>query len=73
MFDKVSEFKQDFTPLLKYFGNKPVLTSVKNSESNAPVEQVHQVILSILVTKDLDKKVFNYIVPWGETLASIAW
>ena len=22
----------------------------------------------MLVTKDLDKKVFNYIYPWGETL-----
>ena len=27
----------------------------------------------MLVTKDLDKKVFNNIYPWGETLASIAW
>ena len=27
----------------------------------------------MLVTKDLANKVFNYIYPWGETLASIAW
>ena len=27
----------------------------------------------MLVTEDLDKKVFDYIDPWGETLASIAW
>ena len=27
----------------------------------------------MLVTKDLDNKVFDYIYPWGETLASIAW
>ena len=27
----------------------------------------------MLVTKDLDNKVFDYIDPWGETLASIAW
>ena len=27
----------------------------------------------MLVTKDLDNKVFDYIDPWVETLASIAW
>ena len=73
MFDKGSEFKQDLTPLLKYLYIKPVLTLVKNPQANAPVERVHQVILNIIFTKDLDKKVFGYIYPWGETLASIAW
>ena len=28
---------------------------------------------SILVTKDIDNKVFDYIDPWVETLAYIAW
>ena len=36
------------------------------------MERVHQVILNMIVTKDLSKKVFNYIYIWGETLASIA-
>ena len=45
---------------------------IKNPQYNSPVEQVHQVILNILVTKDLDNKVFNYTGPWGETLSSIA-
>ena len=27
----------------------------------------------MLVTKDLDKKVFDYIYPWGETQAYIVW
>ena len=27
----------------------------------------------MLATKDLDNKVFDYIYPWGETLAYIAW
>ena len=27
----------------------------------------------MLVTKDPDNKFFDYIYPWGETLASIAW
>ena len=37
------------------------------------MEQVHQLISNMLVTKDLDNKVFDYIYPWGETLAYIAW
>ena len=46
---------------------------VKNPQDNAPVERVHQVILNMLVTKDLDKKVYDYIYPWGKTLEYIAW
>ena len=57
------EFKQDFNPLLKDFGIKPVLMSDKNPQSNAPVEQEHQVILNMLVTKNIYNKVFNYIDP----------
>ena len=63
VFDNGSEFKRDFTPMLKDFDIKTVLTSVKNPQSNAPVEQVHQVILNMLDTKDLDNKVFEYIDP----------
>ena len=73
MFDKGSEFKRYFTPLLKDFDIKPVLTSVKNPQANALVEIVHKVILNMLVTNDLDNKVFNNIDPCGETLASILW
>ena len=58
-----SEFKQNFNPLLKYLDIKTVLTSVKNAQANAPVEQVHRVILNMLVTKDLDKTFFDYIDP----------
>ena len=47
--------------------------SVKNPQANSPADLVHQVILNMLVTKDLDNKLFDYIFPWGETLASIAW
>ena len=46
---------------------------VKNPKSNAPVERVHQLILNMLDTKDIDNKVFDYIDLWGETLAYIAW
>ena len=34
---------------------------------------MHQVIVHVLVTKDIDTKAFYYIYPWGETLAYIAW
>ena len=54
MFDNGSDFKQYFTPFLNDFDIKPVLTSIKKNQDNAPVERVHQVILNILVTKDLD-------------------
>ena len=36
------------------------------------MEQVHQLILNMLVTNDLDNKVFDYIDPWGEALSYIA-
>ena len=49
------------------------LTSIKNYQANVPVEQLHQVIINMIVTKDIDNKVFYYIYPWGETLAYIAW
>ena len=37
------------------------------------MEPVHQFILHMLVTKDLDNKIFDYIYTWGETLSCIAW
>ena len=73
MFDNGSEFKQEFTTLLKYFNIKHILTTIKNLQTNGPVERVHQVILNMLVTKDLDNKVFDHKDIWGETLAYIAW
>ena len=61
------------TPLIKYFDIKPFCTTIKNPQANALVERVHQVIYNILVTKDLDNKVFDYIDAWDETLSYIAW
>ena len=63
VFNNVSEFKQDFNHFLKDFDIKTVLTSVKNAQANVPTEGVHQVELNMLVTKDLDNKVFDYIDP----------
>ena len=73
VFDNGYEFKRDFTPLLKDFDIKTVLTSVKNPQANAPVERVHQLIINMLVTKDIDNKVFDYIYTWVETISYIAW
>ena len=72
-FDNIYEFKIQFTPLLKYLYIDPVLTTIKNQQANTPVERVKQVILNMLVTKDLANKVFYYINPLGKTLASITW
>ena len=73
VFDNISKFKLDFTPLINDFDIKPVLMIVKNPEDNTSMERLHQVILNILVTRDIDNKVFDHIDPWSETLAYIAW
>ena len=68
MFDNESEFKQHFTPLAEDSNTKPVLKKIKNSQANSLADRVYQVILNMVVTKDLDKKVFDYVDPLGETL-----
>ena len=73
IFGKGSEFKRDFTPFLKDFDIKPFLATIKNSQANAMVERMHQVILNIIVTNDLANRVFDYINKWGENLAYVAW
>ena len=55
MFENGYEFMRDFTPLLNYLAIKPVCVTVNNTQDNAIVEQVHQVIYNITVTKDNDK------------------
>ena len=61
MFDDGYDFKQGLTTLLKHFDNKTVLTTIKNPQTNSPVERVHQVILNTIVTKGIDNKIFNHI------------
>ena len=55
MFDNVYEFKQYSTTFLKDLYIKPLLKGIKNPQDNATVEREHQVILNMLVTKDLAK------------------
>jgi len=73
IFDNGSEFKSDFVPLLKDFQIKPKLTSIKNPQSNAIVERVHQVLSNMFRTKDLSKRIFDYINPRDDILSSVAW
>ena len=37
MFGNGSDFKLDFSPLLKYFYIEPVLTTIKNPQASAPM------------------------------------
>ena len=73
VFDNGSEFKKDFIPLLRDFAIKPKLTTIKNPQSNAPVERIHQVIGNMFITQDLDNQVLDLIDPWGPTLNAISW
>ena len=59
--------------MLKDFDIKPALAAIKKSQANDPVEWVRQVILNMIVTKDLANKVFKYINILGENLSYIAW
>jgi hypothetical protein len=73
IFDNGSEFKKNFVPLLKDFSIKPTVTSVKNPQSNAIVERIHQVIDSMIKTQNLEGQVLDYIDPFGELISSIGW
>ncbi len=73
IFDNGSEFKKDFVPLLKDWSIKPKATTIKNPQSNSPVERIHQVIHHMFTTKNLSEQTFDYIDPFGHILASIAW
>ena len=50
---------------------KPTCTSIKNPQSNAILERVHQVTGSMLKTKDVANKIFDALDPWMESLSSI--
>ena len=46
--------------------------TVNNPQAHSLVDCVHQVMYNMLATKDIDKKVFDYIYIWVETLSYIA-
>ena len=41
----------------------------KNLQSNAPVDSIYQMIYYMSVTKDMDRKVYDFIWTWGSILA----
>ena len=45
----------------------------KNPQAKYPVEKVHQVIYNMIVTKYLDRNLYKYINPGGDTLTYISW
>eukprot|EP00804_Cyclotella_cryptica_P020477 CCRYP_019793-RB/>CCRYP_019793-RB protein AED:0.03 eAED:0.02 QI:0/0/0/1/0/0/2/0/728 len=54
LYDNGSEFKLHFETLCDSYGLKPKPTSVRNPQANAILERVHQTIMSMLRTADLD-------------------
>ena len=72
-FDNGSEFKKDFIPLLEDFAIKPKPTTIKNPQSNAIIERVHQVVGDMLRVHDLKNYSFDEIDPWGPILQNIAY
>ena len=65
MFDEGYEFKHKFTTLLKDYYIQTVCMAVNTTQDNNMEERLNQVIYNMLVTKDLDKKLFDYRYPWG--------
>jgi transposase InsO family protein len=73
LYDNGSEFKKDFQPLVKDFAVKATCTSIKNPQSNAILERIHQVVGSMLKTKDLVNIEFDELDMWNPILASVAY
>ena len=56
MFNNGSGFKRYLNPLLKDFSITTICNSIKNLQSNDPVDIIHQKIYNMIVIKDLDRK-----------------
>ena len=54
IYDNGSEFKLHFETLCESYGLKRKPTSIKNPQANAILERVHQTIMAMLRTADLD-------------------
>ena len=70
--DNGSEFKRDFKPLLKTFGIKAKHIIVRNPQANAVLERVHQVVVDMLRSKDLENYDPDQDNLWSDILASVA-
>ncbi len=54
VYDNESEFKLHFETLCDTYGQKQKPTSVKNPEANAILKRVHQLIMAMLRTSEID-------------------
>ena len=68
-----SEFKRDFIPFLKYFSVKLICNAIKNSQANAILKIIHQVVGSMLNIKDPPKATFDVVSLWSKILFLIAY
>ena len=60
MYDNGSEFKLHFETLCDSYGLKRKPTSVKNPQANAVLKHVHQTIMAMLSTSEIDiANIFN--------------
>ena len=64
IFDNGFEFKRNLITLLKYFSLKPTCTTIENPQANAILERTHQVVSSMLKTKNLANVTFDAVAPW---------
>ena len=65
--------KKDFLPLLRDFSIKPTPTTIKNPQTNAILEYVHQVLGDMLHTKNLHQYDFDALDLWSDILVSVSW
>ena len=57
--DNGVEFKKDFIPLTEDYGVKVVTTTIKNSQANAIIERLHQVVHNMMRSKELQTIIFD--------------
>jgi len=54
IFHNGSEFKLHFKALYESYGVKPKPTSIKNPQANAILERIHQVVMTMIRTSEID-------------------
>ena len=54
IYDNGSEFKLHFEDLCESYGLKREPTSIRNPQANAILERVHQVVMAMIRTAELD-------------------
>ncbi len=73
VYDNGSEFKFHFEALCDSFGLKHKPTSIKNPQANAILEHVHEVLINMMCTAELDMA--NSVAPSdvADFLTNAAW